>query len=229
MNDRQLEMTNLAKEIAACTKCQLHLSRKKSVPGEGNIQTKILLIGEGPGMNENETGRPFVGQAGNFLNELLATAGVKREEVFITNVVKCRPPANRDPMPEELSACAGYLDRQIALINPLIIVTLGRFSMARYFPFKRISAIHGQGHWINGKMIVPMFHPAAALHQPNLRSSILHDFALLPEYLKDAMDRLNPETAVEDNPEKGPSAQPANPPAQEEKKTDNTPQQLSFF
>ncbi len=162
MNEQQPEMEKLVNEISVCTKCQLHLSRKKAVPGEGNIKTRILFIGEGPGLNENETGRPFVGQAGNFLNELLGVAGLKRQDVFITNVVKCRPPANRDPMPEELSACAGYLDRQIALIDPLIIVTLGRFSMARYFPLKRISAIHGQGHWVNGKMIVPMFHPAAA-------------------------------------------------------------------
>lgn len=189
------QMTALACEISQCEKCNLALSRKKSVPGEGNIRTKILFIGEGPGANENETGRPFVGNAGNFLNELLARAGVKRQEVFITNVVKCRPPANRDPMPEELSACAPFLDRQIALINPLVIVTLGRYSMARYFPLQRISAIHGQGKWINDRLIVPMFHPAAALHQPGLRSAIEADFALLPAYLKEAALKLHPELA----------------------------------
>ena len=187
------QMNGLAREIACCEKCMLRLGRKNAVPGEGNIRSKILFIGEGPGATENETGRPFVGQAGNFLNELLETAGVDRKSVFITNVVKCRPPANRDPMPEELTACAHYLERQIALIDPLVIVTLGRFSMARYFPLQRISAIHGQGKWIDGRMIVPMFHPAAALHQPSLRSAIRQDFQLLPEYLKEAAKRLEPE------------------------------------
>ena len=159
------EMNALAAEISVCRDCMLHLTRDKSVPGEGNVRTKILFIGEGPGANENATGRPFVGQAGNFLNQLMAIAQVKRQEVFITNVVKCRPPSNRDPLPEELSACAKYLNRQIELINPLIIVTLGRFSMARYFPLQRISAIHGQGHWVNDRLIIPMFHPAAALQR----------------------------------------------------------------
>ena len=183
MDDSYEKMTQLAQQIAVCEKCQLHLSRKKSVPGEGNIHSKILFIGEGPGLNENETGRPFVGQAGNFLNELLSTAKLKRQDVFITNVVKCRPPANRDPLPEELTACSSFLDEQIRLIDPLVIVTLGRFSMGRYFPLARISSIHGKGHWVDGRMIVPMFHPAAALHQPNLRDSIMHDFALLPTYI----------------------------------------------
>ncbi len=192
MGDRLVEMNALAAEISNCSRCQLHLSRKKSVPGEGNISTKILFIGEGPGLNENETGRPFVGQAGNFLNELLSMAKVNRSDVFITNVVKCRPPSNRDPMPEELSACAAFLDKQIEIINPLVIVTLGRFSMSKYFPLQRISMIHGQGHWIDERLIVPMFHPAAALHQPNLRTSILHDFSLLPNYLKEAAERINP-------------------------------------
>ncbi|GAP39109.1 uracil-DNA glycosylase [Flexilinea flocculi] len=190
MDDRLVKMNQLAAEISNCSRCQLHLSRKKSVPGEGNISTKILFIGEGPGLNENESGRPFVGQAGNFLNELLSVAKVNRSDVFITNVVKCRPPANRDPMPEELSACAAFLDKQIEIINPLVIVTLGRFSMAKYFPLQRISMIHGKGHWIGDRLVVPMFHPAAALHQPNLRTSILHDFALLPNYLKEAAARI---------------------------------------
>ncbi len=184
MNESFEKMTRLAEEVSVCQNCQLHLSRKKSVPGEGNVQSKILFIGEGPGMHENETGRPFVGQAGNFLNELIGAAGLKRTDVFITNVVKCRPPSNRDPLPEELQACSAFLERQIEIINPLVIVTLGRFSMARYFPMERVSGIHGKGRLIDGRMIVPMFHPAAALHQPNLRSSILHDFSLLPSYIE---------------------------------------------
>ena len=195
------QMNELAAEIAVCRNCMLHLTRDKAVPGEGNVRTKILFIGEGPGANENATGRPFVGQAGNFLNQLLAMAQVKRQEVFITNVVKCRPPSNRDPLPEELSACARYLDRQIELINPLVIVTLGRFS-------KRISAIHGQGQWVNDRLIVPMFHPAAALHQPSLRAAIEHDFTLLPAYLQQAKERIEPKPAEvpEEKAEEKPAA-----------------------
>ncbi len=203
-------MNELAEEISVCRNCMLHLTRDKSVPGEGNVRTKILFIGEGPGANENATGRPFVGQAGNFLNHLLSMAQVKRQEVFITNVVKCRPPSNRDPLPEELSACAKFLNRQIELINPPVIVTLGRFSMARYFPLQRISAIHGQGQWVNGRLIVPMFHPAAALHQPGLRAAIEHDFSLLPAYLEQAKERLDPKPVEEAKPEEKP-AEPEGP------------------
>ena len=112
--------------------------------------------------------------------------------MFITNVVKCRPPSNRDPLPEELSACGRFLNRQIELINPLVIVTLGRYSMARYFPLQRISASHGQGQWVNDRLIIPMFHPAAALHQPSLRAAIEHDFSLLPAYLQQAKERIEP-------------------------------------
>lgn len=201
MSERLDKMLALMNEVAVCEKCSLHLSRKKSVPGEGNISTKILFIGEGPGMNENETGRPFVGMAGNFLNELLDTAGVRRKDVFITNVVKCRPPQNRDPLPEELSACALFLDRQIEIIDPLVIVTLGRFSMARYFPLQRISSIHGEGKWIDGRMVVPMFHPAAALHQPKLRESIIEDFKKLPSYLHEAAQQVETIDVADEQPQ----------------------------
>ena len=219
MDDSYEKMTQLAQQIAICEKCQLHLSRKKSVPGEGNIHSKILFIGEGPGLNENETGRPFVGQAGNFLNELLSTAKLKRQDVFITNVVKCRPPANRDPLPEELTACSSFLDEQIRLIDPLVIVTLGRFSMGRYFPLARISSIHGKGHWVDGRMIVPMFHPAAALHQPNLRDSIMHDFALLPTYIHEVEEKITAEPVE--------NANPASEAAEKKEATDGV--QLSLF
>jgi DNA polymerase len=203
------QMNELAAEISVCRDCMLHLTRDKAVPGEGNVRTKILFIGEGPGANQNATGRPFVGQAGGFLNHLLEIAQVKRQEVFITNVVKCRPPANRDPLPEELSACSKYLNRQIELINPLVIVTLGRFSMARYFPLQRISSIHGQGLWVNERLIIPMFHPAAALHQPSLRNAIEHDFSLLPGYLRQAKERIEPKPAEEIKQEEKPGDQPA--------------------
>ena len=219
MDDSYEKMTQLAQQIAICEKCQLHLSRKKSVPGEGNIHSKILFIGEGPGLNENETGRPFVGQAGNFLNELLSMAKLKRQDVFITNVVKCRPTANRDPLPEELTACSSFLDEQIRLIDPLVIVTLGRFSMGRYFPLARISSIHGKGHWVDGRMIVPMFHPAAALHQPNLRDSIMHDFALLPTYIHEVEEKITAEPVE--------NANPASEAAEKKEATDGV--QLSLF
>ena len=186
------QINQLAEEISVCEACSLHLARKKAVPGEGNVSTQVMFIGEAPGANENETGRPFVGQAGNFLNQLIQAAGLSRREVFIANVVKCRPPSNRDPMTEELTACAHFLNRQIEIIDPLVIVTLGRYSMARYFPLERISQIHGQGKWVNNRLIVPMFHPAAALHQPNLRPQLEKDFAMLPAYLEEAKRKRFP-------------------------------------
>jgi DNA polymerase len=142
-----------------------------------------MFVGEGPGFHEDKQGRPFVGAAGQFLEELLASIGLKREQVFIANVVKCRPPGNRDPLPDEIEACRPYLDRQIELINPRVIVTLGRYSMARWFPNAKISAIHGQPRKIEGRLIVPMYHPAAALHQPSLRRDVEADFRKLPEIL----------------------------------------------
>jgi DNA polymerase len=150
-----------------------------------------MFIGEGPGFYENEQGKPFVGQAGKFLDELLAAAGYERETVFITNVVKCRPPGNRDPQPDELSACADYLDRQIATIQPKVIVTLGRHSMGKYFTNAKISRIHGQAAWVNGQLVVAMYHPAAGLHQPNLKSTILADFRKLPELIEQAKKSSN--------------------------------------
>jgi DNA polymerase len=143
-----------------------------------------MFIGEGPGFHENEQGRPFVGAAGRFLEELLAGIGMKREDVFICNVVKCRPPGNRDPEQQEIEACSKYLERQIKAIDPKVIITLGRFSMARYFPDARISRIHGQPAEINGRLIVPMYHPAAALHQPSLRETVQADFAKLPTLIR---------------------------------------------
>ena len=178
----------IANETAACTKCDLQFSRKKTVPGAGPPNAEIMFIGEGPGFHENEQGLPFVGAAGKFLDELLAGIGIRRDQVFITNVVKCRPPSNRDPMAEELAACNGYLERQIQAINPKVIVTLGRFSMQKYLPNAKISQAHGQAIRIKGRLVVPFFHPAAALHQPSLRSVVEADFAKLPEWIKKAGD-----------------------------------------
>lgn len=186
MTDPNDSLPKIAAEVSACEKCKLHATRKKAVPGEGPVNAKVVLIGEGPGFHENEQGRPFVGAAGKFLSDLLASIGMKREEVFITNVVKCRPPQNRDPEQEELAACNDYLERQIALINPKVIVTLGRFSMEKFFPGAKISNIHGQARTIGGRLVVAMFHPAAALHQPQYRSLIEQDFKKLPEYMAKA-------------------------------------------
>jgi uracil-DNA glycosylase len=179
-------LQEVASQVSACKLCQLSFSRKKAVPGEGPAAADIMLIGEGPGFYENEQGRPFVGAAGQYLNELLEKAGVGRKDVFITNVVKCRPPGNRDPLPEELLACGEYLERQIEAINPAVIVTLGRYSMSRFLPNVRISEVHGQPAWVRGRLIVPMFHPAAALHQPSLKASVERDFTRLPEWIQQA-------------------------------------------
>lgn len=176
-------LIQVASEVVVCQRCELARTRTKAVPGEGNPHARIMLIGEGPGWHEDQQGLPFVGNAGKFLNELLAIAGVNRSDVFITNVVKCRPPGNRDPLPDEIAACAPYLDRQIAAIDPDVIVTLGRFSMARWFPGERISKIHGQPKKDGRRLIVPMYHPAAALHQAALKGSIEEDFAKLPKFL----------------------------------------------
>jgi DNA polymerase len=184
--EHETVLRQIAEQVQVCSKCSLSFSRKKAVPGEGPASAEIMLIGEGPGFYENEQGRPFVGAAGQFLDELLAKAGVNRKEVFITNVVKCRPPGNRDPQPEELLACSQYLEKQIEAINPLIIVTLGRYSMGRFLPNVRISEVHGQPAWVRGRLIIPMFHPAAALHQPSLKTSVERDFSRLPEWINQA-------------------------------------------
>jgi uracil-DNA glycosylase family 4 len=212
-------LKEVAKQVAVCEKCALHFSRKNAVPGEGPSNAEIMFIGEGPGFYENEQGRPFVGQAGKLLDDLLAQIGLKRPDVYITNVVKCRPPGNRDPLPDELSSCSDYLERQIEAISPRIIVTLGRFSMARFMPFAKISDVHGQGSWVRGRLVVPMYHPAAALHQPSLRPALEKDFTGLPEYIKQAK---NAQAAAKAS---GKPDEPETPPA----KPDDEPTQLSLF
>src|SRR5512139_778446 len=168
MNPEQV-LAQVAKEVSVCTNCVLHTSRKKAVPGEGPAHAEIMFIGEGPGFHENEQGRPFVGAAGQFLDQLLARAGVTRADVWITNVVKCRPPGNRDPLPEELEACDIHLKRQIEAINPSIIVTLGRFSMNKFMPGAKISTVHGQMRKVGERYVIAKFHPAAALHPESLK------------------------------------------------------------
>lgn len=189
-------LVQIAKEVTVCTNCALHHTRKKSVPGEGPATAEIMFIGEGPGFHENEQGRPFVGAAGKFLDQLLAQAGVTRADVWIGNVVKCRPPDNRDPLPDELAACDKYLERQIEAINPSIIVTLGRISMNKFFPGAKISAVHGQMKKVGERYVIAMFHPAAALHQAALKPAILADFAKLPELLEQARKSLGKSAPV---------------------------------
>lgn len=185
MDEQQaiVQLEEIAEQVRGCPKCELSRTRTNAVPGEGDPRAEVMLIGEGPGFYEDREGRPFVGNAGKFLNELLAKAGLTREEVFITNVVKCRPPGNRDPLPDEIAACAPYLEGQIEAIDPAVIVTLGRFSMARWFPGERISKIHGQAKRQGHRLVVPMYHPAAALHQSSLRATIEEDFERLPKFL----------------------------------------------
>ncbi|MEN9934915.1 MAG: hypothetical protein RLZZ387_1494 [Chloroflexota bacterium] len=194
------ELEQIATEVRGCRACKLFQTATKGVPGEGPADAKIMFIGEAPGFNEDRQGRPFVGAAGQFLEELLALAGLRRQDVFIANVVKHRPPNNRDPEPDEIAACAPYLERQIAAIDPRVIVTLGRFSMGRYFPGEKISRIHGQPRWVGGRMIVPMLHPAAALHQPQNRPLIEADFRRLPEFLADAEQRVAQQRPASSSP-----------------------------
>jgi len=188
--DAESTLAEIAENIRHCQKCELAYSRKNAVPGNGPANAEIMLIGEGPGFYENEQGLPFVGTSGKFLTQLLNDSGYPRDTVFITNVIKCRPPGNRDPQEQELKACSAFLDKQIEVINPLIIITLGRFSMARYFENARISRIHGQAVWRDGRLIIPMYHPAAALHQPKLRSVIMQDFSQLKGLITKEKERF---------------------------------------
>ena len=211
MSDEQA-LEKLAKQIVVCTKCELHRSRKKAVPGEGPTHAEIMFIGEGPGFHENEQGRPFVGASGKFLDQLLEQAGVTRADVWITNVVKCRPPGNRDPLPDEIETCtSNYLQHQIEIVNPSIVVTLGRFSMGLFFKAAKISQIHGQMRKVGDRFVIAMYHPAAALHQISLKPAIMADFAKLPELLKQARTELGKSNG------------------DEPKKEEDSPKQMNLF
>lgn len=179
-----LTLEELHKEIEKCERCPLAQGRGRAVPGEGPADARIMFIGEGPGFQEDRQGRPFVGPAGQFLNELLASIGLDRTKVYITNVVKSRPPNNRDPQPDEIAACAPWLEQQIAIIRPKIIVTLGRFSMARYFPGQTIGRIHGTHKKVGDFYVFAMYHPAAALHQDALKQTLRADMQKLPALLQ---------------------------------------------
>ena len=177
-------LEEIGAEVRRCTACRLCENRTKAVPGEGALKSGIMFIGEGPGFHEDRQGRPFVGQAGKLLEEMLAAVGLRREQVYITNVVKCRPPGNRDPQPDEIAACNGYLDRQLAAIDPRIVVTLGRFSLARFFPGAKISAVHGEPKFADGRAYVPFYHPAAGLRTPAIKQMLFEDVQKLPAIAK---------------------------------------------
>jgi len=190
-------LIELYEEISDCPNCELARWRTQTVPGSGPVSAEIMLIGEAPGAREDEQGLPFIGPAGKFLDELLASVNLSRETVYIANVVKCRPPDNRDPHPDEIAACQPFLDRQIELIDPKLIVTLGRFSMARWFSGTTISRVHGQPKQVDGRYVIPMYHPAAALHRGSLRAEIMADFAQLPELLERALgDQSAPQSQL---------------------------------
>ena len=216
LEDKRSSLALVAKRVAGCTDCALSRERTRTVPGEGNPEANIMFIGEGPGFYEDQQGRPFVGASGKFLDELLAGIGLDRKKVFIANVVKCRPPSNRDPQADEIEACGKHLEAQIAAIGPKVIVTLGRFSMQRYFPGESISRIHGTPRRKGELIVVPMYHPAAALHQGSLRRVIEGDFARLPGFLDQILGGSTPDatpastTEVPAHMKKGASPAPLN-------------------
>jgi DNA polymerase len=185
--DRTEAMHALYTEVRNCERCGLHQGRTNAVPGAGPVDAEIMFVGEAPGFHEDQQGIPFVGAAGRFLDQLLEMVDIKRERVYIANVIKCRPPGNRDPRVEEVDACRQYLDRQIELIQPRVVVTLGRYSMARAFPDEKISRVHGEPRIVDGQVYFPMYHPAAALHQPSLRTAVEEDFKRLRQFLDGAL------------------------------------------
>ncbi len=183
--DQHSQLVGLHAQIEACSQCRLCETRTHAVPGEGVLNPQILFVGEAPGAQEDKLGRPFIGRSGRFLDGMIQGIGLRREETFITNVVKCRPPDNRDPRPDEVSACKAYLDRQIEWLAPRVVVTLGRFSMQRWFRGERITKIHGQAvEFGTGQIAVPLFHPAAALRNPQWRAAFAEDMQIVRRLLE---------------------------------------------
>ena len=202
--ERREALEVIAMEVRGCTRCRLHSGRTNAVPGEGHPDTEVVFVGEGPGLNEDRQGRPFVGRAGDLLVRFLATIGWKRDEVFITNVVKCRPPDNRDPEPDEIAACWPYLERQLATLDPALIVTLGRHSMGRFIPGARIGQAHGTLHPADpatgapAAMVYAMYHPAAALRSSDVERQSYEDAAGIPAALLEARRRRGNPPALDE-------------------------------
>lgn len=198
---KQDQLNKLNAEMMRCSACVLRQTCRTVVPGEGSAEAEIMFIGEGPGQKEDELGRPFVGAAGKFLDEMLAGINIKREDVFIGNVVKCRPPGNRDPLPDEVAACWPWLMEQIRIIDPKIIVTLGRHSLERFLPGKKISAIHGRAMRrempeIGKRVFYALYHPAAALYNGGMRDVLIKDFRRIPKVLE-AINKTSSEETIE--------------------------------
>ena len=198
-------LDEVAQAVRDCADCPLHRGRTNAVPGEGSPWAELMFIGEGPGFHEDRQGRPFVGPAGQLLEGLLASIGTNRNDVFIANMVKCRPPDNRDPEPSEIAACKKYLDRQIELIDPKLIVTLGRFSLGRFFPGESITRARGKLREKDGRHIFPVLHPAAALRRPELRKTLVEDFRAIADILE--ADTL-PETIAQEPEGEAPKGPP---------------------
>lgn len=211
--DRAAALTEIADQVRTCKLCRLHEQATNGVPGSGNDHAEIMFVGEGPGFHEDKQGLPFVGRSGEYLDYLLNLIGLKRDQVFIANVVKHRPPENRDPLPDEMLACKPYLDRQIEIIDPLVIATLGRFSMARYFPNGKITQIHGKPKFEDGRAYYPFFHPAAVLRNPELRRDMEADFKRLMEVLAQVKEQRGSSKKADD-PKSGNGSTPPEKPKQ---------------
>jgi len=226
-DERQAALDEIANEVRSCTRCRLAEGRTRGVPGEGDPDTEVVFVGEGPGFNEDRDGRPFVGRAGGMLVRLLGSVGWQRDDVFITNVVKCRPPDNRDPQPDEIAACAPYLARQLAVLDPAVVVTLGRFSMATFMPDARIGQVHGTTAVVDpatgarNALAFAMYHPAAALRSPSVEKDSFEDMTRVPAVLVRARERREePTTPAEPalastldapTPDQAPVAEPDRP------------------
>ena len=208
--ERLAALEQIADEVRACARCRLHERRTRAVPGEGDPDTEVVFVGEGPGMNEDREGRPFVGRAGGLLVSLLGSIGWQRDDVFITNVVKCRPPDNRDPQPDEIAACAPFLRRQLEVLDPAVVVTLGRHSMGTFMPGARIGQVHGTtqpadpGTGARDALVFAMYHPAAALRTPAIERESFEDVAGVPSVLVRSRERR--EAAGTANPPTTPSS-----------------------
>ncbi len=203
MEEKQKRLDNVSRKTAECKRCALYKDATRSVPGEGDSDSQLMFIGEGPGFNEDQQGRPFVGQAGKLLDKLLTSISIERKSVFIGNIVKHRPPENRDPLPEEIEACCKFLDEQIEIIDPRIIVTLGRFSLNKFLPGEFISKTHGKARFVNfaGKrrIVIPMYHPAAALRNQAVMNQLTEDFKKILELMVSKKTETNNEIKEEEN------------------------------
>lgn len=197
-------LAQIYREVAACTACRLHESRTHPVPGEGPADAEIMFIGEGPGFYEDQQGRPFVGPSGRLLERFLASIGMTREQVYIANVIKCRAPNNRDPLPTEIAACSHFLERQIEIINPRIIATLGRFSMERFFPGAKISQVHGRARREGNRVFLPLYHPAYVLRNRRAMPVAEADFAKIPRLLARLWEVLQEENSYTETEETEP-------------------------